>query len=692
MHMRITLGNRIRLLPLVSAIGAMFVIGVTVLLGQRVQSRLTAIETGYSPSVELSRDLVATLERLQRSFQNAVAASDASALSESDSVAAHFRTALETAKSNPVLDEAEIGGLDASFKGYFDLARRTSASMISGELSEEMVSNLRTMATRYTEMRELLEARRTRDEARAEEAFRDVASLQSRTTWSTVFVLLAVVALLVVTSMWLSRDLMGGLKQISRAAASLARGRVDEHIDYTSTHELGQLADALRAVIESQRDVAAAARALADGNLAVEVSPRSADDVLAHAMIRARTTLNGLVADMSRLTEEAVQGRLSSRADAAGFEGAYRDLVERMNATLDAVIAPVNEATTVLERLASRDLRARVEGEYRGDHARIKQALNAAAENLDEALGEVVLSADEVASASAQITHGSHALAESASTQASSIEEVSSSLQELASVARQNVDNAKQAQTLANGARTSAAGGVERMEALSAAVAKIKNASDATAKIVKTIDEIAFQTNLLALNAAVEAARAGDAGKGFAVVAEEVRSLAMRSAEAARQTAALIEQSVSSSETGVVLNGEVLEQLEDIAKHVNQVGIVMEEISTASERQSNDVEQVTASVDQMNGITQRVAANAQESAASAEELSGQAESVRELIGSFQLTADAANQGIHGSASRSPARRTTVSHGNGKNGANHAGRSPGRLRKEDAVVGFEEYVD
>jgi methyl-accepting chemotaxis protein len=355
-------------------------------------------------------------------------------------------------------------------------------------------------------------------------------------------------------------------------------------------------------------------------------------------MRRACDTLRTLVDHMSQLTDCAIDGDLAARGDAVRFEGGYRDLVAGMNATLDAVVQPVNEAAAVLELLASRQLTSRMVGEYRGEHARIKHALNLAIAHLDDALGEVALSTEQVATASAQINLGSQGLADGAYQQACSLQQISSALQELSCLARQNAGNAREAQSLAQRARSSASRGVDRMGALSEAVTGIKSASDATAKIVKTIDQIAFQTNLLALNAAVEAARAGDAGKGFAVVAEEVRSLAMRSADAAKQTADLIDQNVRAAESGVALNHDVLAQLAEIATHVNRVGEVMGEIAVASDQQSEGVEQINGAVEQMSGVTQQVAANAEESAAAAEELSAQAERVRALVGSFSLTA------------------------------------------------------
>ena len=190
---------------------------------------------------------------------------------------------------------------------------------------------------------------------------------------------------------------------------------------------------------------------------------------------------------------------------------------------------------------------------------------------------------------------------------------------------------------MSDGAQTSAQRGVDSMARLSEAIERIKTSSDETAKIIKTIDEIAFQTNLLALNAAVEAARAGDAGKGFAVVAEEVRNLAMRSAEAAKTTANLIEGSVRNAENGVAINQEVYSNLEDINNQIRKVGEVMAEIAAASDQQSEGIEQINDAVGQMDAVTQQNAANSEESASAAQELSSQAAQVRGLVGSFALS-------------------------------------------------------
>jgi methyl-accepting chemotaxis protein len=197
---------------------------------------------------------------------------------------------------------------------------------------------------------------------------------------------------------------------------------------------------------------------------------------------------------------------------------------------------------------------------------------------------------------------------------------------------------------------------------------RIEASADATAKVVKTIDEIAFQTNLLALNAAVEAARAGEAGKGFAVVAEEVRALAMSSGEAARNTAELIEEAVGNTRSGVELNAEVLERLAEIGRGNTKVLEVVAEVAAASRQQSDGVEQINSAVEQMNSTTQQVAANAEESASAAEELTSQASEVKGLVGRFSLSTRAGGgaPGMRfGAAPRPVSPAAGNGHGNGK---------------------------
>jgi methyl-accepting chemotaxis protein len=239
--------------------------------------------------------------------------------------------------------------------------------------------------------------------------------------------------------------------------------------------------------------------------------------------------------------------------------------------------------------------------------------------------------ARQMSSASNQVSQASQQVAQGTAEQASGIEEASSSLEEIGSMTKQNAANAVEANGLMSEVGNLVNKGKESMDRMNAAIEKIKRSSDATSKIVKTIDEIAFQTNLLALNAAVEAARAGDAGKGFAVVAEEVRNLAQRAGEAARNTAALIEGSAKDADQGVSVASDTAKALKDVTTSVQKVSELVSEIAAASKEQAQGIEQVTAAVAQMNQVTQTNAASAEESASAGEELNAQVEQVKGMI-------------------------------------------------------------
>jgi methyl-accepting chemotaxis protein len=483
------------------------------------------------------------------------------------------------------------------------------------------------------ELYALLAAQDGASAAAAERAYHDARNV----TW-------AIVALAVAAALGLghlvSKAITGALDQMTSAADQLARGDLEIQIAWESKGEVGVLAESFRNMAAAQREIAYAAVQIASGNLAVELRPRSDRDVLTRSCVTLRDSVRDMIAEANELAAAAAAGDLRRRGDAERFRGAYRELVQGINGIITGMTAPLDEAASVLDRLAQKDLTVRMTGSYQGDHARIMSSLNVAMDHMEAALSQIAASADQVASAAGQVGAGSQTLAQGTSEQASSLEEISANLQQMTAMTKQNAQTARDGDALSEAARAMAYRGVENMERLAEAMERIRASSDQTARIVKTIDEIAFQTNLLALNAAVEAARAGEAGRGFAVVAEEVRALAMRSAEAARTTAELIEGAVANTHDGTSRSADVMTQLRSIAEHVDRVRTMAADIAAASDQQSQGIAQITLAVEQVNGVTQTAAANSEESASASEELSSQAYMMKSLVGEFSLTARA----------------------------------------------------
>jgi methyl-accepting chemotaxis protein len=386
-------------------------------------------------------------------------------------------------------------------------------------------------------------------------------------------------------------------------------------------------------------DCVEAANNLAKGNTNIDIVVNSADEtgILSTAMQNMIRSIKQMYDDVIYLSEEAIAGHLKSRADVRRHEGDYAKIVKGLNDTLDAISTPLSEAMSVMDKLAHKDLTARIKGNYNGELNTLKEDINLAGQNLEDALIQVDMAVEQISAASSEISSGSQVLAEATSEQASSLEEISSSLEEINSLTGNNADNAKSGLKLADQAVLAVDEGNQAMEKMNKAMESILQSSQETAKIIKTIDEIAFQTNLLALNAAVEAAHAGDAGKGFAVVAEEVKNLALRSAEAAKTTNVLIEESGHNSELGSRIVEQVTKSFNEMKDQFNKVKSIVNEISASSDEQAHGVNQISTGVGEMNRVTQQNAANAEESASAAEELNSQAAELKSMVNSFSLS-------------------------------------------------------
>ncbi len=556
---------------------------------------------------------------------------------------------------------------------YVDLTVATAEQALSGDptarrSAEALEQTFAELETALGELGDRVQA------SSAQTALR--ATRTSRTVRGQLLLISSVTILLVVLlARTIGSAIRTPIEQIAAHARLMAVGDFTGDVAYRSRDEIGSLADSFRELTLFVRDAADAAEGLSRGDLSRTVSPRSVNDRLSHSVNRSTDSLKRLDEEIGTLIAAAQSGRLSVRANDQGLSGAYHTLVRGINTMLDETLAPVNEATTVLDQVAQRNLRVRVAGQYRGDHARLSVALNATLDQLEGALREVYVASQEVTAAAEQIAAGSQDMADGASEQASSLEEINASLQELSSLSRDGAMEATAVRQLTESARATADAGTTRMHNLNDAMTAIQQSVTETAKIMRTIDEIAFQTNLLALNAAVEAARAGDSGRGFAVVADEVRSLALRSAEEAKRSAAVIERSLADAARGAELNQLTQTQFTEITTTIGRVTVAMQAIEDASAQQSEGIRQILAGTDQMNLVTQQAAANAEESAAAAQELTSQAESMHSMVGRFSISLDA--EAREERARPSPTPRTVFT----------ASKTASRVQPEPEFAGF-----
>ncbi len=629
--------------------------------------------------------------------------------------------------------ETNLNALKTTFQDYENQIGQVIAVVESGD-SGKLKDQMATTAAAAQKVEDQLNVMQ---EYNSESAKATLASNeQSKTTSILIMVLVeaAVGVIGVLMAVSVTRGITRPVRRLTEASGKIAAGDMDIRLVIDSKDELGSLAKSFEEMTASIKkliaDVNMLAEAAGQGRLStradteqhrgdyrkvVEGFNQTLDaimeplkavqedlEVLAKGersevldaglyngdfkhivsdMATLRLTFRALIAESIGLADAAIEGDLKKRADIGKVPGLFGDILSGFNRTLDAVINPINESAQVLSEVAKGNLQVRVEGDYKGDHAIIKNALNEtvdslngyiteisnvlgemAAGNLDleiksdyrgdfvalkssinhiigslnEVLMEISLTADQVAAGSEQVSAGNQAVSQGATEQASSIEEFTVTMGHIASQTNQNVENAKESKASAVRSKQAAEEADVQMKEMLKSMDEINESSENISRIIKVIDDIAFQTNILALNAAVEAARAGAHGKGFAVVAEEVRSLAGRSADAAKETAELIEGSVKKINEGARLADKTADALKLIVQGALDAEILEEKILSASEEQAAGIRQVNQGIEQMSQVVQTNSASTQEGAAASEELSGQAVLLKEKIEMFSL--------------------------------------------------------
>jgi methyl-accepting chemotaxis protein len=320
-----------------------------------------------------------------------------------------------------------------------------------------------------------------------------------------------------------------------------------------------------------------------------------------------------------------------------GKTGFFLQLAQAMNALMETSQVGLNEVVHLLGALSRGDLTETISGDYQGTFGQLKDDANTTVAQLTEIISRIKESGDTINTAAKEIASGNTDLSQRTEQQASSLEETSASMEQLTTTVKQNADSAKQANQLAAGASEMAVRGGEVVGQVVHTMSSISESSKKIVDIISVIDGIAFQTNILALNAAVEAARAGEQGRGFAVVASEVRSLAQRSAVAAKEINSLISDSVDKVKAGTKLVDQAGKTMEEVVSAVKRVTHIMGEISSASSEQSSGIEQVNQAISQMDDVTQQNAALVEQAAAAAESLEDQAQQLTEMVSTFKLS-------------------------------------------------------
>jgi methyl-accepting chemotaxis protein len=426
----------------------------------------------------------------------------------------------------------------------------------------------------------------------------------------------------------------------------LSKGRFNNRIELDFMGDLATLkagvnnsADSVEKTMDGLEQVL---KAIATGNFSYRLEGASAiGSDFQTTLTSTMKTMEQAIGEINQVMSAAAVGNFDLRVETP-LQGDLDQLKIGVNNSIEAIAEALSETTVMAEKMAHGNLTQRITGAYQGRLEDLKSALNSSVENMEKTVSAVLQATDSVASNANAISNGSDDLSQRTSEQSSSLEETSSSMEEMAATIEHNTNRANEAQTLVVSTQQETSDGVEVVNKAVQAMGDIEQSSSKIVPIITLIDGIAFQTNLLALNASVEAARAGEHGRGFAVVAGEVRTLAQRAADAAKDIKVLIDDSSNKVKEGRNLVNQTGESLTSISQSITQVNDIVAKIATATSEQTVVVNQINSAVGQLENVNQQNVALVEESSASSYSLSDQTKALKDQISFFKVTAS----GIH----------------------------------------------